>query len=296
MLQRTPDLDGRRARPRTASPTPCASVLPDKLAYKLIRLQEHAAARLLLQARAQRSRSKVGRASCTGAAQEGARRATMPLDDFRRPTIRGTSGCAWCPTATCSQRVARRQGLDRDRRRSPASTRDGVRLADGALLPADVVVTATGLQAGDRRQDRGQPGRRAGRLDAALVLPRLHVLQRAEPLGGVRLPQRQLDAARGQSLPNTSAACSTTWRDKRRRRRRPRLPEDHGMVEDDIFAFSSGYLQRARATSCPRAPRPCRGGSTRITSRTAATSASARSTTACCAFAATPPAEWPTAA
>ena len=62
-----------------------------------------------------------------------------------RATGRGTSGCAWSPTATCSARSARGQAsivTDRIERftAAPAS-----QLASGAELDADIIVTATGL-------------------------------------------------------------------------------------------------------------------------------------------------------
>ena len=61
-----------------------------------------------------------------------------------RATRRGTSACAWCPTATCSRRS--RQGGPRS---SPTGSRASPSGASGWTsgqeLVADIVVTATGL-------------------------------------------------------------------------------------------------------------------------------------------------------
>ena len=83
-----------------------------------------------------------------------------------RATTPGTSASAWCPTATCSRRSATaRASVVTDR--IETFTENGLRLASGAELEADVVVTATGPQpararrhADRRRRSRASSCRR----------------------------------------------------------------------------------------------------------------------------------------
>ncbi len=76
---------------------------------------------------------------------------------------RGTSGSARYPTATCSRRSA-----PAARRSSPTTidhfTEHGIRLASGSELPADIIVTATGLDLlafGGIHADRRRAGGRS---------------------------------------------------------------------------------------------------------------------------------------
>ena len=61
-----------------------------------------------------------------------------------RRTTRGTSGCAWCPTATCSAPCAAGDASIATGRIA-TFTEKGVELESGEHLDADVIVTATGL-------------------------------------------------------------------------------------------------------------------------------------------------------
>ena len=61
-----------------------------------------------------------------------------------RPTTRGISGCARCPTATCSGRSADgAASVVTDR--IATFTETGIQLESGTHLEADIIVTATGL-------------------------------------------------------------------------------------------------------------------------------------------------------
>ncbi len=85
----------------------------------------------------------------------GARAATS-----RRATTRGASACAWCPTATCSAPCASgRAAIATGEIESFTPT--GVRLVGGEELPADLIVTATGLTLAGLRRRRDQRRRHA---------------------------------------------------------------------------------------------------------------------------------------
>ena len=72
-------------------------------------------------------------------------RATTSTPTSRRATSRGTSASAWSPTATCSRAIrAGRASVVTDT--IDRFTADGIRLASGATLAADIVVVATGLK------------------------------------------------------------------------------------------------------------------------------------------------------
>ena len=62
----------------------------------------------------------------------------------RRATIRGTSGSAWCPTATCSTRSARARPRSSPTRSRP-SPRPASSCSPATSCDADIIVTATGL-------------------------------------------------------------------------------------------------------------------------------------------------------
>ncbi len=80
------------------------------------------------------------RAAATRQLPEG-----YPVDvHFKPRTTRGTSGCAWCPTATCSA-PSGRVGVEVVTDTIDTFTQKGIRLSSGDELVADVVVTATGL-------------------------------------------------------------------------------------------------------------------------------------------------------
>jgi cation diffusion facilitator CzcD-associated flavoprotein CzcO len=121
----------------------------------------------------------------------------------------------------------------------------GVRLRSGETLPADIVVTATGL-----RLSLG--GKIAVSLDGAPVdfskrwFYRGCLFSNVPNLSSVF---GYLNASWTLRADNTAEyVCRVLDRmaAKRADTVMPWLPEDHGMEESDIIIFSSGYLQRAR--------------------------------------------------
>jgi monooxygenase len=123
--------------------------------------------------------------------------------------------------------------------------KDGVRLQDGTLLPADIVVTATGLK--------------------LAVAGKIAVSVDGEP---VEFAERfYYKGCMFSNLPNLAVVfgyLNASWtlradinsdfvcrvlnhmRATGTRIAVPVLPADHGLEEDDIFDFSSGYIQRAK--------------------------------------------------
>lgn len=122
---------------------------------------------------------------------------------------------------------------------------DGVRLTDGRHLPADIVVTATGLK--------------------LAVAGKIAVSQDGRP---VEFAERfYYKGCMFSNLPNFSVVfgylnaswtlradlnseyvCKVLGHMERAGANvaTPHLPEDHGLVEDDLFDFSSGYIQRGK--------------------------------------------------
>ncbi|MXP08860.1 flavin-containing monooxygenase [Pseudoblastomonas halimionae] len=121
----------------------------------------------------------------------------------------------------------------------------GVRLNSGDLIKADIIVTATGLKLA-----------MAGKIDISVE---------GEPV--VFENRFYYKGAMFSNLPNLSAVfgyLNASWTlradlvaeytcrvlnrmdDKGADLATPVLPENHGLEEDDIFDFSSGYIQRAK--------------------------------------------------
>ena len=129
--------------------------------------------------------------------------------------------------------------------RIKAFEKGGVRLEDDSFLPADIVVTATGLK--------------------LAVAGKIKLTQEGEP---VDLAQRfYYKGCMFSNLPNLAVVfgyLNASWTlradinsdyvcrvlDLTKRMgvdiAVPTLPEDHGLEEDDIFDFSSGYIQRSK--------------------------------------------------
>ena len=156
--------------------------------------------------------------------------------------------------------------------RSPAFTADGVGLASGRELAADLVVTATGLQVlpfggidRHRRRPRGQAAGDDG-------LPRADALRGAQLRLHHRLHQRVVDA---EGRPGRRLLLPP-----RRTRRRARLPRVRRRPRPDGRRDAADGLH-ARATSsarwrtCPRAATASRGSCGRTTPTTCAPSAEA---------------------
>jgi cation diffusion facilitator CzcD-associated flavoprotein CzcO len=123
--------------------------------------------------------------------------------------------------------------------------KDGVKLTDGRHLPADIIVTATGLK--------------------LAVAGKIAVSQDGAPVDFSQLFYYK--GAMFSNLPNFSVVfgyLNASWTLRAdiisqyvckvlnhmeaagANVATPHLPADHGLVEDDIFDFSSGYIQRAK--------------------------------------------------
>lgn len=121
----------------------------------------------------------------------------------------------------------------------------GVRLRSGKRLPADIVVTATGL-----RLVLG--GKIAASLDGRPIDWTQHWFYRGAMFSNVpnlAVVFGYLNASWTLRADNTAAyVCRVLNRmaDKRAEVVVPRLAKDHTLEEADIIVFSSGYLERAR--------------------------------------------------
>ena len=126
-----------------------------------------------------------------------------------------------------------------------AFEKGGVRLTDDTFLPADIVVTATGLK--------------------LAVAGKIALTQEGQP---VDLAQRfYYKGCMFSNLPNLAVVfgyLNASWtlradinsdyvcrvlaemEDKGSDIAEPVLPDNHGLEEDDIFDFSSGYIQRSK--------------------------------------------------
>ena len=131
--------------------------------------------------------------------------------------------------------------------------KDGVRLTDGDVLPADIVITATGLRL-------SLAGKVAISLDGKAIDWPERWFYRGCMFSGVpnlAIVFGYLNASWTLRADNNADyVCRVLGRmaDKRAQVVVPYLPEDHGLAEDDIIVFSSGYLQRARAMMPRSAP------------------------------------------
>lgn len=121
----------------------------------------------------------------------------------------------------------------------------GIRLRSGDVLPADVVVTATGLRL-------ALAGKIAVTLDGRAVDWPQHWFYRGCMFSNVpnlAVVFGYLNASWTLRADNNADyICRVLNRMAERRAdiAVPHLAQDHGLEEDDIIVFSSGYLQRAR--------------------------------------------------
>lgn len=131
--------------------------------------------------------------------------------------------------------------------------KEGVRLKDGRVVAADVVVTATGLRL-------ALGGKIAASLDGRPVDWKDHWFYRGCMFSNVpnlAVVFGYLNASWTLRADNTADyVCRVLNRmsDKRADVALPYLPDDHDLAEDDIVVFSSGYLQRARPLMPKSAP------------------------------------------
>jgi cation diffusion facilitator CzcD-associated flavoprotein CzcO len=122
----------------------------------------------------------------------------------------------------------------------------GIRLRDGRPVPANVVVTATGLRL-------ALGGKIAVSLDGRPVAWNEHWFYRGCMFSNVpnlAVVFGYLNASWTLRADNNADyVCRVLNRmaDKRAEMVSPYLPENHDLVEDDIILYSSGYLQRAKA-------------------------------------------------
>ena len=129
----------------------------------------------------------------------------------------------------------------------------GVRLESGEVLPADVVVTATGLRL-------ALGGKIAVSLDGQAIDFSQRWFYRGCMFSNVpnlAVVFGYLNASWTLRADNTAAYVCRVLGEMQRRSADiavPFLPEDHGLVEDDIVVFSSGYLERARPLIPKSAP------------------------------------------
>ena len=145
---------------------------------------------------------------------------------------RGNSGCAWCPTATGTIKTV---------------TPRGITMADGGEVPADAIVTATGLRL-------AAFGNIALSLDGVPVDATQHYWYRSCMFSG--LPNLAglfgyLNASwtlRIDLVADYLARLLAQMAEWQRNVVVPVLPEDHGFAEADPFAdYSSTYLKGASA-------------------------------------------------
>ena len=130
---------------------------------------------------------------------------------------------------------------------------EGVRLKSGEVLPADIVVTATGLRL-------ALGGKIAVSLDGEAVDFSQHWFYRGCMFSNVpnlAIVFGYLNASwtlRADNTADYTCRLLNRMSDKRADVVVPYLPEDHDLEEGDIIIFSSGYLQRARAVMPKSAP------------------------------------------
>ena len=166
MLQRSPSYVLSRAGPRPARRAAVGAGCRALAPHRDRAWQERAARPRCSTSSAAGVPALVRRQLLDAARAAAARRTSTSTRTSPPPTTRGTSGCASCPTATCSAAVrgGRRVGGHRpDRHASPSTASRSRRARE---LPADVVVTATGLTLqllGRRDAERRRPRRRPRR-------------------------------------------------------------------------------------------------------------------------------------
>ena len=107
---------------RTRSPTGCARNLPARLAYRHHRAGRTCCSACSSSSSAGASPAKVKELIARAACSMRSAPTTTSRRTSRRATIPGTSGCAWCPTATCSRRSASSAPRSSPTRSTPSPT------------------------------------------------------------------------------------------------------------------------------------------------------------------------------
>jgi cation diffusion facilitator CzcD-associated flavoprotein CzcO len=250
MLQRTPTWMGARPS-KDAVANFLRKVLPGKLAYKLTRAKNIGLHSYFFK----RMRRRPVQAAAFLTKQ--ARKALGPAwsdKDFVPPYNPWEQRLCLVPDGDFYDAV-------RDGKASvvtgtiEAFEKDGIRLASGELVEADVVVTATGLAL-------TLGGKIAVSLDGAPVAWSERYFYRGCMFSNVPnlfVVCGYLNASWTLRADNTAQyACRVLnlMRDRRAAVATPVLPENHGLVDDDIYAtFSSGYLQRTKSAMPKNADR-----------------------------------------
>ena len=122
-------------------------------------------------------------------------------------------------------------------------TEKGIRLQSGRELAADIIITATGLKLQSARRHQHRRRRQAGDVLRHDEFQGRHVQRRPEPVRGVRLHQRILDAEMRSDLRLCGAADQLYG--PARLRRVHAAPADPSVKPEPLIDFSSGYIQRA---------------------------------------------------
>ncbi|MGX7894566.1 flavin-containing monooxygenase [Tsuneonella sp. HG222] len=240
MLQRTPTwMAAGPSEDRIANTL--RKVLPDWLAYKIVR-RKNIRLRDYLFKRARNAPDKVAN-FLTGLLKKELGE-DYPLDDFQPPYPPWDQRLCLVPDSDLFQ--ALKAGKASVKTAQIAGfTADGVKLASGEILPADIVVTATGLRLA-----------LGGKVEVSLDGQPLDWTERWFYRGcmfsnvpNLAIVFGYLNASWTLRADNTSDyICRVLNRmaDKRADVAVPRLAQDHGMEEIEPFPFSSGYLTRAR--------------------------------------------------
>lgn len=249
MLQRTPTWMGAMpARDRFANLL--RRILPERLAYRLIRKRNILLHEYIFK-RSRRNPARMGRFLT--------RQARKALGDHYNqrdwlpPYGPWEQRLCLVPDGDLFQAVkAGRASIVTDKVDHLDET--GIRLASGRHLDADIIVTATGLRL-------AIAGGIAVTLDGVRVNWRKHFYYRACMFSNVpnlAVVFGYLNASwtlRADATARYICGVLNLMRERNAAIVKPHLPEDHGLVEDDVYDFSSGYIQRAR----PLMPRSARG-------------------------------------
>jgi monooxygenase len=250
MLQRTPTwMAAGPSRDRIANSL--RKFMPGRLAYWLTR-QKNIRLRDYLFKRARSQPDKVAN-FLTGLLRKELGE-DHPLDDFQPPYPPWDQRLCLVPDSdlfkaikagTASIKTGRIAGFGEE----------GVKLESGEVIPADIVITATGLRLA-----------LGGKIDISLGGEKLDWTERWFYRGCMfsNVPNLAtvfgyLNASWTLRADNTADyVCRVLNRmqDKGAEVVVPRLPEDHGLEEVEPFPFSSGYLQRARHLVPKSAPTP----------------------------------------
>ena len=240
MLQRTPTwMAAGPSRDRIANGL--RKFMPGWLAYWLTR-QKNIRLRDYLFKRARNEPDKVAN-FLTGLLKQELGE-DFPLEDFQPPYPPWDQRLCLVPDSDFFRAVKDGKASVRTARIA-GFTAEGVQLASGEVIPADIVITATGLRLA-----------LGGKIDISLDGLRLDWTERWFYRGcmfsnvpNLAIVFGYLNASWTLRADNTAEyICRVLNRmqDKRADVVVPYLPDDHDLEEVEPFPFSSGYLQRAR--------------------------------------------------